>query len=96
MTRVMTVRMLTELTLFLLHVLNSRILMGSLIFLCVLSSSPIVGTFADVWFRLKYTLYKKNYLHQAKILQNLVGTFSCYFFLLRELDTNVTQLNNTH
>jgi len=56
MTRVIIVRMLTELTLFLLHILNARILMASLN-LCVPSFSPILGTFAEVWFKLKFILY---------------------------------------
>jgi len=36
MTRVMIVRMLTELTVFSLHILNARILMASLYFVCSL------------------------------------------------------------
>jgi len=45
MNRVMIVRMLIELTLFSLHILNARILMARFYYMCVLSFSPVLGTF---------------------------------------------------
>jgi hypothetical protein len=91
MTRVLIVRVLTELTLFLLHILNARILMASLNFFA--NNWNICRCL--VWIKIHSLLEELFASGQSwDILKNLVAVFlfSCW----RQLDTNLTQRNNTH